>query len=419
MAKKIKFALKMKDGAEARSLQELQENFDLNLATAYFLDGRLESWLEDRYYDEQLEQVRELEKEDPHLQEKLCQIFGIEYTEESMSVEAIAIRERRISRLREITEDEEILSHVDQVAFSQEELADLLDEGADKIYLCGKDFKIPERMKNKTYIGINTKLSVSPEKKKRYRENHIQLIDLLEETEEDFDVEREDGIGKGQEGQIKKKILEALQKYGDQEYQIWVRPYIYEKAERLYYKGEFKSRFAAKREAEGKLKKAYEYADQCLKTGNSASLSTKMAEKFAKEIEPDVIAILNMLENGDERFKDRNKIILEQIKSKLDIKDLKKQALKAAEEELQSTYYQTILEPFGWYTNFINYDEFELYATGLFQKKYEYSYDGLEASELIDQHVTMAAETFSSDGTEKIKREIIKPVIELADKLEE
>ena len=123
MAKKIKFALKMKDGAEARSLQELQENFDLNLATAYFLDGRLESWLEDRYYDEQLEQVRELEKEDPHLQEKLCQIFGIEYTEESMSVEAIAIRERRIARLREITEDEEILSHVDQVAFSQEELA--------------------------------------------------------------------------------------------------------------------------------------------------------------------------------------------------------------------------------------------------------------------------------------------------------
>ena len=127
MAKKIKFALKMKDGAEARSLQELQENFDLNLATAYFLDGRLESWLEDRYYDEQLEQVRELEKEDPHLQEKLCQIFGIEYTEESMSVEAIAIRERRISRLREITEDEEILSHVDQVAFSQ-----LLDHSIDQ-----------------------------------------------------------------------------------------------------------------------------------------------------------------------------------------------------------------------------------------------------------------------------------------------
>ena len=29
MAKKIKFALKMKDGVEVRSLQELQDNFDL------------------------------------------------------------------------------------------------------------------------------------------------------------------------------------------------------------------------------------------------------------------------------------------------------------------------------------------------------------------------------------------------------
>ena len=40
---KIKFALKMKDGVEVRSFQELQENFDLNQVTAYFLDGRLET----------------------------------------------------------------------------------------------------------------------------------------------------------------------------------------------------------------------------------------------------------------------------------------------------------------------------------------------------------------------------------------
>ena len=55
MAKKIKFALKMRDGVEVRNLQELQENFDLNQVTAYFLDGRLETWLSDRYYDEEVE----------------------------------------------------------------------------------------------------------------------------------------------------------------------------------------------------------------------------------------------------------------------------------------------------------------------------------------------------------------------------
>ena len=262
--------------------------FDLNQATSYFLDGKLETWLSDRYYDEAVEQIGSLQKEDPELQQKLCQILGVKYEADSMTPEEIEARNRKLAKLKEITDDEEILANVDQVAFSQEELSDLLDEGVDKIYLCGKDFKIPERMKNKTYIGINTKLSVSPEKKKRYRKNHIQLIDLLEETENDFSIEKEVGIEKGREGQVnnysgpltralkcaqtalncdqggpetrnnqvKKKILEVLQKYGDKKYQIWVRPFIYEKAERLYYKGQFKSKSAAKREAEGKLKKA-------------------------------------------------------------------------------------------------------------------------------------------------------------------
>ncbi len=49
--------------------------------------------------------------------------------------------------MKSITDDEKILSHVDSVAFSQEELADLLDEGIDTIYLCGADFVIPERVK--------------------------------------------------------------------------------------------------------------------------------------------------------------------------------------------------------------------------------------------------------------------------------
>ena len=74
-----KFALKMKNGVGVRKLQELRENFDLEQITAYFLNGKLETWLEDRYYDEELEQIRKLNKEDSELQKKLCQIFGVEY----------------------------------------------------------------------------------------------------------------------------------------------------------------------------------------------------------------------------------------------------------------------------------------------------------------------------------------------------
>ncbi len=82
MAKKIKFALKMKDGVEVRNLQELRDNFDLNQVTAYFLDGRLETWLSDRYYDELALSIQELNINDPDLQKKLCWILGVTYVEE-------------------------------------------------------------------------------------------------------------------------------------------------------------------------------------------------------------------------------------------------------------------------------------------------------------------------------------------------
>ena len=51
VAKKIKFALKMKDGAEVRNIEDLREHFDIDIVVGYFLDGRLFRWLENFYYD--------------------------------------------------------------------------------------------------------------------------------------------------------------------------------------------------------------------------------------------------------------------------------------------------------------------------------------------------------------------------------
>ena len=188
MPKKIKFALKMKDGVEVRSLQELQENFDLNQVTAYFLDGKLETWLEDRYYDEELEKLRELDKADSQLQKELCHIFGVEYEADSLTIEEIEARNRKLARLKEITDDEEILAHADSVAFSQKDLVDLLEKELDTIYLCGEKFSIPERIKNKTYIGIQTKLEISPEKRKSYERNGIRLVNILDTSSANTDI---------------------------------------------------------------------------------------------------------------------------------------------------------------------------------------------------------------------------------------
>lgn len=188
--KKIKFALKLKEGVEARNLQELKEAFDLNQIIAYFLDGKLETWLLDRYYNDLAEKIGTLEKTDPELRRKLCEIFEVEYEEDSLSVEEIEKRSQRIRKLKEITDDETIIRHVDKVAFSQEELADLLDSGQETIYLCGTGFHIPVNKKGIRYIGIETKLDITEEERENYEANDIELIDLFndysEETKDEY-----------------------------------------------------------------------------------------------------------------------------------------------------------------------------------------------------------------------------------------
>lgn len=157
MAKKIKFPLVMKEGAETRTLEEFKEHFDIEKAVGYFLDGKLLTWLEARYYDTEADAVRTLDKNDAELRKKLCGIFGTEYDEAdspALDIEAAEERNRKLAKLRQYTSDQAILDKVDFVAFDQEDLADLLDNNVHDIYLCNNSFTIPLRVEDKKYIGI-------------------------------------------------------------------------------------------------------------------------------------------------------------------------------------------------------------------------------------------------------------------------
>ena len=157
MAKKIKFPLQMKNDAQVRDLDELREHFDLDKVIGYFLDGKLLSWCEARYYEAEANAIRALDKDDADVHRRLCEIFGVEYHAEEapkIDVEAVEERNRRLGELKQYTSDPAILEKVDQVAFNQEELADLIDEGYSDIYLCNNSFVIPLRVRNKRYIGI-------------------------------------------------------------------------------------------------------------------------------------------------------------------------------------------------------------------------------------------------------------------------
>src|SRR5574344_1141209 len=112
MAKKIKFALMMADGCKVRTLEDLREHFDLEKVTGYFLDGKLQEWLVDRYYDTEAETLQGLETTAADFSRNLCAALGVECEDESdeaVDLEAVErLNEKRVF-LQQRTDDADIL----------------------------------------------------------------------------------------------------------------------------------------------------------------------------------------------------------------------------------------------------------------------------------------------------------------------
>ena len=63
----------MINGVEIRDIKELRDNFNVDKIIKYFQNGQLLEWLEDRYYDDEAEALKSLNKDDPQLSQKnLC-----------------------------------------------------------------------------------------------------------------------------------------------------------------------------------------------------------------------------------------------------------------------------------------------------------------------------------------------------------
>ena len=156
MARKIKFALEMANGVKVRSnLEELRENFDIDKAVGHFLSGKLVEWLEDRYYEDEAEQISALDKDSLDFRQKLCDALGVEYEGgENLDVEFLARLNEKKNYLRQKTDEKSIVANADKTALNQEDLSDLLDIDEPIIYLCGENFNIPIRVENKKYVGI-------------------------------------------------------------------------------------------------------------------------------------------------------------------------------------------------------------------------------------------------------------------------
>lgn len=162
MAKKQRFPLIMDEGVEVSTLEELRENFSVEKVLEYMENGQLYHWLEDRYESEIAEKLRKVDFENVFYKENICKIFGVlcvELVEKPICTEEIKElteeQKARIEELKKYTDNESLYERIDNVAFDQDELFDLLDEDKKYIYLCGEKFNIPLGKSGVRYIGVN------------------------------------------------------------------------------------------------------------------------------------------------------------------------------------------------------------------------------------------------------------------------
>lgn len=130
MAKKIRFPLEMELGVEVRTIEELRDNFSLERVLVYLKNGKLVTWLRDRYIDDIADSVECLNFSDGDFHKKICEIFDIEYSEDiEIDIEKAEGLNRRLRILKEYTTEPKFLDEIDNVAFDQEDIYDLLDHG--------------------------------------------------------------------------------------------------------------------------------------------------------------------------------------------------------------------------------------------------------------------------------------------------
>lgn len=154
MARMIKFPLDMGNDKRVRTIEELRENFNGEKLAAHFASGKLQTWLLDRHYQAEYERVVKLDSDSADFLRKLCAVLKIEHDVSDIKVEEVIEREKLVQELRQFTEDEEILHHLERVAVNQEQFDGLLNQEYSVIYLFGGEYEISANLKQVRILGI-------------------------------------------------------------------------------------------------------------------------------------------------------------------------------------------------------------------------------------------------------------------------
>lgn len=170
----------MADHAKVRTLEDLRAHFDLKSIIGYVLDGKLQKWLEYRYYENEAKALKNLNTKNLDV-EALCTLLGVNCPENIsyslIDVNTIQSIGEKLDRLKQLTDDVTLWKKVELIAFSQDDLEKLLKKGEKTIYLCGENFFVSAHWPGVSYIGI---LSVP------WIESNIATVEELKEKQITF-----------------------------------------------------------------------------------------------------------------------------------------------------------------------------------------------------------------------------------------
>lgn len=288
------------DGQEVHSLAELRKRFILSQSMDAFLDGRLEAWLENCYYEDEAQKVRSLKKEaTPAVEQQLCGILRVNYeAQEELSPEKKEIISRRRDLLQRHNVDTTSFTHVLETATNQAELAELLWANCPVIYLCDGSFTVPIQKSGVHYIGIDHPRMEAPFTEEQYRRAGITFegIELPEESDAETAftariVARKAGYDDFGESHtplaivvhegIKAKIIRHF-------YLSNTGPDVCDK--------EYKSKFAAQQAARTQINKAYDEASALFDPSRSTCIVPQFTKAYANRVHSGMDQLLERLE---------------------------------------------------------------------------------------------------------------------------
>lgn len=199
----------MKDRIMVRTIEELRQHFDTEKLYEHWMNGKLQTWLSDRHYNEQLEMINKVKNNGTNVITDLFKILDIAVDMEANVVqgEEIASKYEKNKILRQFTSDESILDNIDIVATNQFEMEELIKNERKTIYLLGDYFKLQRNIANIQFIGINEPvLQIDSNEVVDFVSKNIQIQNCI------FDKEYEE--------LLKNKKLDEKKKRKNQTYSV-------------------------------------------------------------------------------------------------------------------------------------------------------------------------------------------------------